>query len=521
MGEKSYILSDEVEDRSGNQPEVHHRPMDNKNRTVPNGDNNLGLRVVKGGMWVFSLRIIDQILYIIRLTILARLLAEYDFGLMGIAMLTMATLETFTRTGFREALIQKKEHAEDYLDSAWTILLVRGILLFACVYFLAPAAAVFFKAPEALLIIRVFGLSLLFRSLTNVGVVFFQKELEFNKQFLYEITGILTNFVVMVLLAIWLRNAWALVLGFLARQFVQMVVSYIIHPYRPRLRFEPGQIKELFGFGKWIFGSSVLVFLVTQGDDILVGRILGAAMLGFYQLAFKISNTPTTEISYNIAVITFPAYAKLQDNVAKLRQAYLRFLQVVSVLSFPLAALIVALAPEFVLLFLGAKWMPMVPAMQILALTGLVRALINTTDPLFHGVGKPGIETRWQLVRLMILAALIYPLTSRWGIEGASAAVLLSLFLSNFGFARDAIRVSGCGLGGYMKMVSVPLVGGAAAAAAIFGLKGILSVGLFEFVLLGAAGCAVYLVVLFAAERLFGYRIFGLIREQWFALRRA
>ena len=481
---------------------------------------SLSTRVVKGGIWVFSLRLIDQALFLIRITILARLLAEYDFGLMGIAMLTMATLETFTRTGFREALIQKKEHAEDYLDSAWTILMVRGILLYICVYALAPQAAVFFKAPEARLIIQVFGLSILFRSLTNVGVVFFQKELEFNKQFLYEITGILTNFVVMVVLAILLRSAWALVLGFLARHFVQMIMSYLIHPYRPRLRFNREQLAELFGFGKWIFGSSVLVFLVTQGDDILVGKMLGAAMLGFYQLAYKISNTPTTEISYNIALITFPAYAKLQDNTAKLREAYLRFLQVTSVLSFPLTALIIALAPEFVTVFLGVKWMPMVPAMQILAMTGLVRALINTTDPLFHGLGKPKIEARWQLIRLLILAALSYPLTNKWGIEGASAAVLLSLFLSNFGFARNAIRISRCGLAGYMKMISVPLTGAIASGAVIFGLKRFLSVGWLEFVLLGAAGCAAYLLLLMAAERFLDYRIFRLIKEQWIEIRR-
>jgi lipopolysaccharide exporter len=491
-----------------------------ENRDDGAANESLTTRVVKGGMWVFSLRLIDQALYLIRITILARLLAEYDFGLMGIAMLTMAALETFTRTGFREALIQKKDCVEDYLDSAWTILVVRGFLLFGCVYFLAPYAAVFFKAPEARLIIQVFGLSILFRSLTNVGVVFFQKELEFNKQFHYEITGILTNFVVMVVLAVLLRSAWALVLGFLARHFVQMIMSYFIHPYKPRFRFNRVQIGELFGFGKWIFGSSVLVFLVTQGDDILVGKMLGAAMLGFYQLAFKISNTPTTEISYNLSLITFPAYAKLQDNIAKLREAYLRFLQVTSVLSFPLTALIIALAPEFVAIFLGAKWMPMVPAMQILAMTGLVRSLINTTDPLFHGVGRPKIEVRWQLVRLLILAVLIYPLTKKWGIEGASAAVLVSLFLSNFGFARDAIRISSCGLAGYMRMVSVPLAGAAVLAAVIFGLKQIWSVGLPEFVVLGAAGCAAYLLLLMAAERFLNYRIFRLIREQWIALRR-
>ena len=161
----------------------------------------LAQRVIKSGFWVFALKFVQEILYFARLIILARLLAPRDFGVIGIAMLTLAILDTFSQTGIQDALIQKKEDIRGYLDAAWTGLVLRGLALFALMFFLAPAAASFFKTPEASAIIRVFGLSQLVVAFANIGVVEFEKHLKFHKQFVYHIAGNITNFVVVVALA--------------------------------------------------------------------------------------------------------------------------------------------------------------------------------------------------------------------------------------------------------------------------------------------------------------------------------
>jgi len=262
-------------------------------------------RVVRGGGWVFALRITDQLFGLARLIILARLLAPADFGLFGIALLAMSALETFSQTGFSAALIQKNEDIKPYLDTAWTVQLIRGTILALILFAVAPHIAAFFDAPAAKSILQVIGLSVLFQGFTSVGVIYFQKELEFHKQFAYMFSGALVNAGVAILAAFLLRSVWALVFGLLAGNLMRMVVSYFIHPYRPHIHFSRKQFKELFGFGKWIFGSSMLVFLITQGDDIFVGRLLGIAALGFYQLAYRISNMPTTEITHVISQVTF------------------------------------------------------------------------------------------------------------------------------------------------------------------------------------------------------------------------
>jgi len=477
---------------------------------------SLSQRTVRGGFWVFFLRIVQQIFGLARLLIIARILSPNDFGLMGIALLAMATLGTFTQTGFQAALIQKKENIKSYLDATWTVLILRGFILFAILYLIAPYVAVFFDAPEAKPIIQVIGLSVLFQAFTNIGVIYFQKELEFNKEFIYQFAGTLTDFIVAISAVLILRNVWALVLGMLIGNAVRCFVSYLIHPYRPCLSSDLGKAKELFGFGKWVLGSSILMFLITQGDDIFVGKLLGATALGFYQMAYRISNMPATEITHVISRVTFPAYSKLQRDIPKLREAYLKVLQITAFLTFPIAGMIFVLAPDFTNIFLGEKWMPMVPAMQVLVFAGLARSVAATTGPIFYAVAKPKIETRWQVVRLFVIAILIYPFTIKWGILGASIVVFLSIFVSNIGFCFEAIKITECGIKNFSKTIVPPFINGIIMVISIFVLKmSINTSGLIGFLLLVGIGILINLTITYLFDRHLNYRMQLLIKENF------
>lgn len=390
-------------------------------------DESLSKKVVKGGFWVLTLRGFNQLFAIARLIILARLLAPSDFGLMGTALLAMSTLEAFTETGFQRALVQKKKNIKEYLDTAWTASILRGVILFAILFWTAPYVAIFFKAPEAKTIIQVIGFSILLQSFANIGVVYFHKELQFGKQSIYQASGTLADFLVAVSAAYMLKNAWALVLGLLAGNLVKCIVSYIMHPYRPSLNLELRKARELFGYGKWILGSTVLIFIGAYIDKVCVGKLLGAAALGFYQMAYRISNAPATEITYVIGIVAFPAYSKIQDRQATLRQAYFQMMRLTTSISIPIAIGIVFLASNFTRLFLGERWLPMVPVMQILAAAGLIKSIISTGSPLFVGAGRPNFEFYMQFTRGLIIIIGIYPLTIYMGIPGAALCVILSV----------------------------------------------------------------------------------------------
>lgn len=391
---------------------------------------SLRQKVIRGGFWAFIARIATRALSFLRLIILARLLMPEDFGLMGIALLSLSTLETFSETGFNQALIQKKQISKRDLDTTWTISIIRGLVLFLVLFLAAPYLAAFFNSSQAELIIKLMAFGLLLNGLVNSGIIFFQKEIDFKKQFFYQFSGELANFLVVVGLALWWRNVWALVLGFLAGALVKLVFSYLICSYRPSLRIDKQKAKGLFQFGKWIFAANLIVFFLTQGDDAFVGKFLGITTLGFYQLAFRFSNLPATEITHVISRVTFPAYSKLQKNISQFREAYLNTLFLVSLIAFPLTIGLLIFAPEIVRILLGEKWLPIIPILRILSLFGLIRAITGVGGSVILAAGKPQLIAYVTSVQLLLMAILIYPFSLHWGVIGVSLTVLLVSLIS-------------------------------------------------------------------------------------------
>lgn len=481
-------------------------------------DNNgsLSQKAARGGVWVFALRIVEVCFNLCKLIILARILAPSDFGLLGIALLTIATLETFSQTGFQQALIQKKGDTHTYLNSAWTVLILRSMLLFIVLFFVAPYAADFFNTSEAKLIIRVIGFSIILQAFTNIGIVYFQKELKFNKQFLYRFSGTVADFVVAVSLALILRNIWALVFGFLAGDFARFIMSYIVHPYRPRISLDLKKAKELFSFGKWIFASSILVFLITQGDDVFVGKLLGVAALGFYQMAYRISNMPATQITHVISQVAFPAYSKLQDDVSRLKGAYLQISQLTAFLSIPIAGLIFILALDFTKIFLGEKWMPIVPVIRVLVLWGVIRALVGAMSPVFISMKKPHIVTKMQFFQVILLFILIFPLTISLDILGTSLAVLFSALIMFLIRNHILIKTIQCKFWNFYKPIVFPTV---------LTIIGILSVSFLKIFFVGASSICFFITIVvftfvfclltYLADRVFDYGILTILRKHF------
>lgn len=389
--------------------------------------NTLRQRVVHAGFWAFALRIVDRFFGLARTVLLARLLAPEDFGLFGIALLALSMIEAFSETGFNAAIIQKKGDVRPYLDTAWTVQVIRGLFCGLILLIIAPYVAAFFGESGATSLLQALALVVILRGLVNTGVLYFRKELEFHKEFIYMFSGTLVDLGVAIPAALILRNAWALILGLVTGQFARTVVSYFVHPYRPHLRWEWASARELFSFGKWILGSSVLGFLAIYGGNVFVGKVLGAAALGLYQMAFQLSNTVATEVTGIVSQVAFPTFSKLQNEAGKLQQLFFATLETVSAIVLPITGGIIVFGPEFTSLFLGESWMPMIPALQLLALSGLVLSLVAVGGPLFWGVGRPSISFWMNVIRVAVMAVCIHPLATSFGLAGAAAAVFLGI----------------------------------------------------------------------------------------------
>jgi len=463
---------------------------------------------------MFGLKVFDKILGLARIALLARLLAPGDFGVWGVALLVLTMLEALSQTGFEQALIQEKEGIRPYLNTAWTVGILRGALIGGVLFFVAVPAARFFNAPEAAWAIRILAFTQFIRGFKNIGVVTFRKEMEFHKEFVFNFVPMTADVVVAVTSAFLFRNVWALVLGLLARRLVELTLSFLMHPFRPRLAIDGKKARDLFKYGKWILGTSVLLFLVNSGDDIFVGRLLGVAMLGFYQMAFKVASLPATEIAHVISQVAFPAYAKVQQSVFELKQLYLKILCVTTFVAFPIAALIFVLAPGLTTVLLGSKWLPMVPALQVMCIFGAARAVGATNGPFFNGTGHPQYGMVIGVIKLVLLGILIYPLTARWGIVGAAWATTLPAFVSQACGALFVKKILKCSLRHILLPVLVPLGGVAVMAGVLVRIPALPLPTPLALTVEMVIGAAVYLAFAAGVNRYYReYQVFSMLKR--------
>jgi len=471
-------------------------------------------KVISGGFWVIALRVAEQLMQAVRLIILARILSPHDFGVFGLALLSLATLKTFSKTGFQTALIQKKGDIKEYLDVGWTISIIRGIILFFVLYFSAPFLATFFKSIESIAIIRCIAISVLIQSFVNIGIVYFQKEIEFKKQFIYQATGTFADFVVVIVTALILRNVWALVFGLLAKETVRLIASYVVCDYRPKISFFVKGTGELIHFAKWVVLSNILLFFIGQGDDIFVGKVLGVTALGFYQLAYRVSNMPITELTHVITQVSFPTYSKLQNNVEHLKRAYLKALRFATFVSFPMAGFIFVLANTGTLLLLGEKWLPMVGAIRVLCVFAIARTIGATSGPLFLGANKPKFLTYTTAIKFVLLAILIYPLTKSYGITGTALATTIPVFASQSYSISRVMSILNCKFKPILIQIIIPFMGTAIILLAYFMFRSYLPSQVYLLIATLFFGSGLYLFFIFLVTKFYKkYTIFSELKS--------
>lgn len=397
------------------------------NEAPPGTVAPLGERAVRGAGWVLAGRAVGQALQLVMLVVLARLLSPGDFGVFGIAMLALVTLETFSHLGFRRALIQHPEDPLPYLDTAWTCQVVRGLAVAGLMFLAAPLVGRFFHEPRAVGPLQLLSLRLAIGGFVNVGVIYFHRNLQFHRQFVYDAVGGAVALVVGVVLAWRLGSVYALVWAKLAQWVSNCLLSYCLHPYRPQFRFCRKHAARLFEFGRWMLGSQIVLFLATNLDDVLVGRVLGTGPLGLYRLSYTLSNLPSTELSRMSSRVAMPVYGRLRAHTERLGRAFLDILEAIVSLVLPLAVFVAAAAPEIVAGLLGQGWRGAVLPLRMLAALGFLRAVSGCAWGLFVGTGHPRVRFRANLARLAVIVVSVYPLTRWYGLAGTCLSVLLGV----------------------------------------------------------------------------------------------
>lgn len=395
-------------------------------------DDGIKRRALRAGVWMGFTGTVWNLMSLLRSVVLARLLTPEIFGIWAICMILNRALSTFSETGFASALIQRQERAEEARDTAFTMLIVRGILLGLITIAAAPLFSKFYEMPILQPLISVMAIAFMISGFHNINTVLQQKELRYHRLALIDQTSIVLGFVFVVVAAYFYRSAWALVAAHLFTALVTVSLSYLVLPTRPRLAFDKTLARELFHYGKFVGGAGIVAFITLELDNLVIAKLLSMEALGFYAVAFMLANLPATQLAKVISGVMLPAYSKLQSDIPALRAAYQRTLSFVSLLTIPAAAGIGALAPQIIGVIYGERWMPAADILRILAVFGCLRSIGVLSGYMYNAIGKPKISFYFTVIKLALISLLIYPLTVKYGASGAAAAVTLPSLLVFF-----------------------------------------------------------------------------------------
>jgi lipopolysaccharide exporter len=408
---------------------------------MPEKENNQSLRnaVVAGSAWMIAMRWAIRALSVISVVILARLLTPDDFGLIAMSSLIIVFLEILTSFGADMALIQRQEAVRGHYDTAWTIRLIQTGVVTFLIIIAAPFAAIYFDEPRVTSLMIFLSLAVVISGFENIGVVAFRKEFQFDKEFLFNFIPKLIGFITTIGFVFILRSYWGMAIGSLVGALAKVVLSYMLHGYRPR--FTLSHFRDLWSFSQWMLLRNVGMYLRRMVDTLAIGRFFSTSTLGVYRISQEISEMPTTEMVWPMARVLFPGYAKLSNDVDRLGQAYIKALSAISLLAVPAGVGLALVAEPLVLLMLGEKWSAAAPLVVWLALYNIGLTLSAGVQLPLMALGQMRRLAALVWIQLLLVVPAIV-ITSMYGaIEHVAIAQLTVTLLLQPLFFRSLTSI--------------------------------------------------------------------------------
>jgi O-antigen/teichoic acid export membrane protein len=422
-------------------------------------------RIIQGSLWLIALRWMLRGLGLIRTIVLARILAPADFGLFTMAMLTVRMLEVPTSLDLDTALVRRTEVDRRLFDTAWTLRAAQRLLVAVALLAGAPIAGWYFNDERVASAVRVAALAGGVWAVENIGIVFFRKELAFAKEIMLTTISTVVGLSVTIAGALLWRDYWALVAGFVAERLAWVTATYLLHPYRPRIRWEGA--RELWKFSRWIPLQNAATLLRNSIDAFLIGRFLGAAPTGIYAMGGSVAILPAAEIAAPVTTTLLPSYARLVNEPARLARGYIDALGMMAILAVASQVGIALVAPTFVPLVLGPRWTDTVPVAQWLALHVCISVLTGTVSQVLMVRGHMRRLTALTVAQLVAYAALML-----WAVQFgdlvtlAAAKTAIALLLAPLSFAA-VIKGSSITVTAILRVVWRPIVAAAVMAGAV------------------------------------------------------
>jgi PST family polysaccharide transporter len=381
-----------------------------------------------GARWSAIGRLADQAARFVTFFLLARLLAPQDFGLMAVALVVMGFLDLVRDGGTGQALIQRPLLEEGLASSVFFLNVGLGFLVAIGLALLAGPISVLYGNPDVAPLLRVLALGFLVSSWAVTPRALLIRAIRFRNVATSDLSGTFAYATVAISLALSGFGVWALVLGAVAADVASTAMFWWVSEWRPRLHFSRAEIRSIRSFSMNLSVYNVINYFLNNTDTLVISRVLGAVSLGYYSVTRRILVLPIMMMVSVMTGVLLPALARVQTDEERFRRDYLRACSGIALVAFPVAAGIGVVARPFVEGFLGAKWQPAIPIIELYAPIALLIATMYSASSIYRAKGRTDWLLMWGLLSGLSSVAA-YVVGVHWGLEGLVGAYGIAVLL--------------------------------------------------------------------------------------------
>ncbi|MEM7004895.1 MAG: lipopolysaccharide biosynthesis protein [Pseudomonadota bacterium] len=404
---------------------------------------SLTRQVVGGAIWLAAARIGGQVFGLASTIIVARFILPDDYGVFAAAMSVLMLASVFAELPVSQAVIHLRDIREEDYDTAFTVGVLRGLVVAAILISLAWPFANFMNDVRIAPVTAALGGYVALLGLRNPRIDAFAREMDFTKEALIEIVAKFASLVSAAVFVVILKNYWALVFSIVALAFVQVALSYVLRPVCPR--FTLASFRRLFSYSIWLAGSSIMSQIYQLTDTMALGRLRGSAVLGTYSIGNLFSARVSEVVAMPISRSLFAAFSSIQSERKRLQRAFLHSMGFIATLLVPGLLSLMWFAEPFVLVVLGSQWQGAAIVVQFLALTMMSRIVFTPMQAALMGLGR----TRTLFLRNVLFVPVYVPAAVLaivgHGLEGlllAKAIMVFGLTLVDFAIVRHTLDLT-------------------------------------------------------------------------------
>lgn len=397
----------------------------------------------RGAINIFGSQAVSLVINISSLSILARLLEPLHFGLIAMIMAITNFAFIFQDFGLSMATVQSKTISHEQVSSLFWLNTAFGAMIMVVVSLTAPLISSFYGHPELRWLAVLMSTAFLFSGMSIQHQALLKRRMQFGRLALLRCGSIFIAHFLAVLLAIWGAGVWALAAVQVFTPLFMFFGCFIALPWTPSPPRRDTQVKELLGFGGNVAGFGIITYFARNMDKILIGHTFGSTMLGFYSKAYDLMLLPLTRLRGPIIGVAIPALSGLQDNIQEYRSYFIRFVSLLSLVTFPLIIVLVLCAPNIIRIVLGPDWMPAASIFRWLGIAAVVQPFGYALGILLVSLGRTRKYLIWGIVNSALIVFSFF-IGLRWeaiGVAAAYAVVNIVLFLPSVIFCTSGTHV--------------------------------------------------------------------------------